>query len=539
MTDASPSRPVYLDPLTPLALLDRAAFVYREKAAVRYGNLTYTYPQLYARVRRLADALQRAGIAPGDRVAVLLPNVPPMLEAHFGAPLARAVLVAINIRLLADEVAYILRHSGSKLLIYDAEFAPTVEQLRAELPELRCVVYDEAGATHGDVSYEAFLNDAQERAIAFDGVDENETISVNYTSGTTGRPKGVMYTYRGGFLNALGEALETGLNAESVYLWTLPMFHCNGWCFPWGVTAMGATHVMLRKVDPPLIWRLIAEEGVTHFNGAPTVLTALVNDPNAARVVRPLTVATAGAPPSPRIIRQMEELGAKIVHVYGLTETYGPITVCSWQPHWDRLSESERAQLKSRQGVGYVSAGNVIRVVEPSDDGVLRDVPCDGETLGEIVMRGNNVMKGYYNDPEATARAFGGGWFHSGDLAVWHPDGYVEIRDRGKDIIISGGENISTQQVEKVVVEHPAVLEVAVIAIPDERWGEVPKAFVTLKAGSAVSAEDLQAFCRERLPSFKVPKAFEFCELPKTSTGKIQKFVLREREWQGRTRRVN
>ncbi|TAM89823.1 long-chain-fatty-acid--CoA ligase [bacterium] len=539
MADGSPSRPVYLDPLTPLQFLDRAAFVYREKAAVRYGSLTYTYPQLYARVRRLADALERAGILPGDRVAVLLPNIPPMLEAHFGVPLARAVLVAINTRLLADEIAYILRHSGSKVLIYDAEYAPTVERLRAELPGLRCIVYDEAGGQHDDTSYDGFLRDAQEHAIPFDGIDENETISINYTSGTTGRPKGVMYSYRGGFLNALGEALETGLNAESVYLWTLPMFHCNGWCFPWGVTAMGATHVMLRKVDPAVIWRLIADEGVTHFNGAPTVLTALVNDSNAARVARPLTVATAGAPPSPRIIRQMEELGAEIVHVYGLTESYGPITVCAWQPHWERLGEGERALLKSRQGVGYTSAGNVIRVVEQNDEGVLRDVPCDGETLGEIVMRGNNVMKGYYNDPEATARAFAGGWFHSGDLAVWHPDGYVEIRDRGKDIIISGGENISTQQVEKVVVEHPAVLEVAVIAVPDERWGEVPKAFVTLKPGSGVSAEELRAFCRERLPGFKVPKAFEFCDLPKTSTGKIQKFVLREREWQGRERHVN
>ncbi|TAM61963.1 long-chain-fatty-acid--CoA ligase [bacterium] len=539
MIDPSPARPVHLDPLTPLQFLERAAFVYREKAAVRYGQTTLTYPQLYARVRRFARALTAAGIEPGDRVAVLLPNIPPMLEAHFGVPLARAVLVAINTRLLADEITYILQHSGSKLLIYDAEYAAVAAQVRATLPLLRCVAYDDSGAVHADMDYEALLAAASEEPIAFDTVDEDATISINYTSGTTGRPKGVMYTYRGAFLNALGEALETGLDATSNYLWTLPMFHCNGWCFPWGVTAMGATHVMLRKIDPALIWRLIAEEGVTHFNGAPTVLTALVNDPSARRVARPLTVATAGAPPSPRIIRQMEELGAEIVHVYGLTETYGPITVCAKQPEWERLSDSERAQLKSRQGVGYVSAGNVIRVVEPSEDGVLRDVPRDGETLGEIVMRGNNVMKGYYEDPAASARAFAGGWFHSGDLAVWHPDGYVEIRDRGKDIIISGGENISTQQVEKVVVEHPAVLEVAVVAIPDERWGEVPKAFVTLRSGSEVSARELELFCRERLPGFKVPKAFEFCDLPKTSTGKIQKFVLREREWSGRERRVN
>ena len=533
------ARAVHVDPLSPLQFLERTAFVHREKPAMRYGDLTYTYPQLYSRVRRLADALSRAGIGAGDRVAVLLPNVPPMLEAHFGVPLLRAVLVTINTRLLANEVAYILKHSGSKLLIYDSDYAATVEALRAQLPGLQLIAYDESGKARQDVDYEEFLRNADDKAIPFDDVDENDTISINYTSGTTGRPKGVMYTYRGAFLNALGEALETGLTSESVYLWTLPMFHCNGWCFPWAVTAMGATHVMLRKVDPPLIWRLIADEGVTHLNGAPTVLTSLVNDPNAAPVSRPLTVTTAGAPPSPRIIRQMEALGAKIVHVYGLTETYGPITVCAWQKHWDTLPENDRAQLKSRQGVGYVSAGNVIRVVEPTNGDALRDVPRDGETMGEIVMRGNNVMKGYFNDPEATALAFRGGWFHSGDLAVWYPDGYVEIRDRGKDIIISGGENISTVQVEKVVVEHPAVLEVAVIAIPDEKWGEVPKAFVTLRPGQSATAEELAAFCRERLPGFKCPKAFEFCDLPKTSTGKIQKFVLREREWQGRERRVN
>jgi len=539
MTDVGSTRAVHLAALTPLQFLDRSAFVYREKPAVRYGALTHTYPELYARVRRLADALVRAGVAPGDRVAVLLPNVPPMLEAHFAVPLMRGVLVTINVRLLADEIAYILGHSGSRLLVYDAEYASVVERVRAELPDLRCVVYDEAGNAHRDTAYEAFLSGGAEREFPIDGVDEDATISINYTSGTTGRPKGVMYTYRGAFLNALGEALETGLSAESVYLWTLPMFHCNGWCFPWGVTAVGATHVMLRKMDPPVVWRLIADEGVTHLCGAPTVLISLANDASAAPVPRPLTITTAGAPPSPKIIRQMEGLGANIIHVYGLTETYGPITVCAWQPHWRGLSEDERAQLKSRQGVAYVTAGNSVRVIERSGELPLRDVPKDGETLGEIVMRGNNVMKGYYADTDATARAFAGGWFHSGDLAVWHADGYVEIRDRGKDIIISGGENVSTQQVEKAIVEHPLVLEAAVIAVPDEKWGEVPKAFVTLKAGATLSADELLSFCRERLPGFKCPKSVEFCELPKTSTGKIQKFVLREREWQGKEKRIN
>ncbi|MDE2573496.1 MAG: AMP-binding protein, partial [bacterium] len=358
MTNAVSLPLVHVTPLSPLQLLDRSAFVYRQKAAVRYGDLTYTYPQLYARVRRLASALAGAGIGPGDRVAVLLPNVPPMLEAHFGVPLARAVLVSINTRLNAGEVAYILRHSGSKLLIYDAEYAELVERVRAEVPALRCIAYDESGGTQRDTGYEAFLRQAEERALTVDDLDEDATISINYTSGTTGRPKGVIYTHRGAYLNALGEALETGLDVESVYLWTLPMFHCNGWCFPWAVTGMGATHVMLRKVDPPLIWQLIARERVTHLCGAPTVLIALANDAGAARVGWPLRVTTAGAPPSPRIIRQMEELGATVIHVYGLTETYGPITVCSWQPHWRRLPESERAQLKSRQGVGYLTAGN-------------------------------------------------------------------------------------------------------------------------------------------------------------------------------------
>jgi fatty-acyl-CoA synthase len=414
--------------------------------------------------------------------------------------------------------------------VYDAEFASLVAGLPPSVRRVRI------GGSGGEPSYEELLARASSDPIPVDIADEDATISINYTSGTTGQPKGVMFTHRGAYLNALAEVFHANVRPESRYLWTLPMFHCNGWCFPWAVTAASATHVCLPKVDPSHILELIAKEGVTHFCAAPTVLVSIANHPDAKPFARPLHVTTAGAPPSPTIIAQMEALGATITHAYGLTETYGPITVCAWQAEWDTAPAEQRAILKSRQGVGMftVAAGD-IRVV----DGELNDVPRDGATQGEIVMRGNNVMKGYYDDPAATAKAFAGGWFHSGDVAVWHPDGYVEIRDRAKDVIISGGENISTIQVEKTVVAHPAVLECAVVAIPDEKWGEVPKAFVTLKPGRVATAEEIVAFCRERLPGFKVPKAIEFGDLPKTSTGKIQKFVLREREWGAKAKRVN
>jgi fatty-acyl-CoA synthase len=345
-----------------------------------------------------------------------------------------------------------------------------------------------------------------------------------------------MYHHRGAYLNALGSCVTVGLSSDSVYLWTVPMFHCNGWCFPWAVTAVGGTHVCLRKVDPSLIWRLIDEHGITQLNGAPTVMIALANDPAADRTTlrRPLRVLIGGAPPSPSLIARLESLGIQITHAYGLTETYAPHTVCEWQSAWNELEPAERARLQARQGVPYVTAEQV-RVVDEQ----LHDVPADGETMGEVVMRGNNVMKGYYEQPDATAEAFTGGWFHSGDLAVMHPDGYIELRDRKKDIIISGGENISTIEVERCIYQHPAVLEVAVVAIPDERWGEVPKAFVTLKEGEALSERELIDFCRGRIARFKAPKAVEFGELPKTSTGKTQKFVLREREWQGQSKRIN
>ncbi len=530
---------VYRSYLTPLRFLQRSAAVFRQKPAVVYGDRSWTYPELAARVNRLASALRAAGVEKGDRVAYLVPNIPALLEGHFGVPLAGGVLVAINTRLNTEEIRYILNHSGAKVLVIDTELAGVVEPVLADLETVETVVNVEdisGGVRLPGLDYEEFLAGGSPDPLDWPIADEDETIAIDYTSGTTGRPKGVMYTHRGAYLNALGELLETRMSSDSVYLWTLPMFHCNGWCYPWAVTAIGATHVCLRKLEPGAVWDLVRAQSVTHFCAAPTVLIALANHPAARQgpLPRKLIVSVAAAPPSPTIIAQMEDLGAEIVHVYGLTEVYGPYTVNEWPPHWDALPREERARLKARQGVGYLIADDA-RVV----DDQLRDVPADGETLGEVIMRGNNTMKGYYNDPAATAEAFRGGWFHSGDLAVMHPDGYIELRDRKKDIIVSGGENISTIEVERAVVAHPAVLEAAVIAIPDPYWGEVPKAFVTLKPGETVTEADLITFCRTRLPGFKVPKAIAFGDLPKTSTGKVQKNVLREQEWAGYEKRIH
>jgi fatty-acyl-CoA synthase len=534
-------RAVYRTELTPLSFLERSADIFRQKPAVVYGEQRLTYPELQRRVWRLASALRRAGIQPGDRVGFLCPNIPAMLEGHYGVPLAGAILVAINIRLSSDEIGYILGHSGARALVVDTELARLVAPIRAQLDKLELIVNVEDPAGPGGErldgpEYEAFLASGSDEPFQIELDDEDATLSINYTSGTTGRPKGVMYSHRGAYLNAVGEALVTQFGPDSVYLWTLPMFHCNGWLWPYGVTLTGGTHVCLRRVEPALVWELVQREGVTQMNGAPTVLIALANHPAAQKLElrRPLTVMTAGAPPSPTIIAQMEGLGARIVHVYGLTETYGPHTVCEIQPHWAEQSVEAQARLKARQGQGYPIA-DLVRVV----DDQMQDVPADGETMGEVVMRGNNIMTGYYENPEATAEAFRGGWFHSGDLGVMHPDGYIELRDRQKDIIISGGENISTIEVEQAVVRHPDVLEVAVIAVPDDRWGEVPKAFVVPRPGASPTAESIIAFCRDHLAHFKCPKEIEFGELPKTSTGKIQKFVLRDREWSGREKRIN
>jgi fatty-acyl-CoA synthase len=530
---------VHLRALDPFDFLERSAFVYPEKIAVVDGAARRTYPQFLERVERLAAALQARGIRDGERVAVLGPNTSMVLEATYAVPRAGGVLCALNTRLAPDEIDYILAHCGASLLLHDFELDPLVERLASDVPRIRVAPPSPSASAppSGVEDYEHVLASADRAALVPRGGGEDDTISINYTSGTTGKPKGVMYTFRGAYLNALAEIFHANLRPESVYLWTLPMFHCNGWCFPWAVTAAGATHVCLRKVDAIGINAGIHDEGVTHFCAAPTVLIGLVNHPDTVAFPHRVIVTTAGAPPAPATIAQIEALGAELHHVYGLTEVYGPITECSWHsPQWDGFPAAERARLRSRQGVPMITLGpRDVRVVDTE----LHDVPWDATTQGEIVMHGNNVMKGYYADPAATAKAFEGGWFHSGDIAVVHADGYIEIVDRAKDVIISGGENISTQQVEKVLLEHDAVLECAVVAVPDEKWGEVPKAFVTLKPGRAMEADELRAFARERIAAFKVPKTVEFGELPKTSTGKIQKYVLREREWKGQTKRVN
>jgi fatty-acyl-CoA synthase len=467
---------VYRTEMTPLLFLERSQKVYDNRIGAVYGTRRFTYGEIGARARILATALAKAGIRRGDRVAFLAPNVPAILEAHFGVALAGGILVAMNTRLNAEEVGYILEHSGSRLFFVDAELAQGVSGLRgnAKTVEQTITIDDREFApsiprVFEGPEYEEFLDVSVDLSFACRVPNEEDVYSINYTSGTTGRPKGVMYTHRGGYLNALGEVVAHRMDTGSVFLWTLPMFHCNGWCFPWAVTAAGARHLLVRKVDPPLVWRLVREQGVTHFNGAPTVLIMLINDPTAPQqpLARPLRIATGGAPPSPTLLAQWEAIGATITHLYGLTETYGPHTYCDWHPEWNDFEPERRAKLRARQGFPNVVACE-LRVV----DDEMSDVPPDAETMGEVVMRGNNVMKGYFADPEATAQAFRGGWFHSGDVGVLHLDGYIELRDRKKDIIISGGENISTIEVEQAIASHPDVLEVAVIAVPDEKWGE-------------------------------------------------------------------
>jgi fatty-acyl-CoA synthase len=500
------------------------------------GSRRFSYRELGDRIRRLGGALRAAGVARGDRVAVLAMNGPALLESHFGIPLIGAVLVAINTRLSAAEVEYILTHSGATVLLLDAELVEAARPALTACPGLRLVVRVGGDAPAEWLEYEDVLGAAAPVADEPFPIAEDDPISINYTSGTTGRPKGVVYTHRGAYLNALSVALEFGLGPSSVYLWTLPMFHCNGWCFPWGATAAGARHMNLRRPDPAQVWQAIESEGVTHLCAAPTVVILLANHPGARRIEgrEPIHVATGGAPPSPTTIAQMSALGIEVTHLYGMTESYGPSLACTWWPEWNALGVDERATIAARQGVPHAGVAGA-RIVDEQ----MRDVPADGQTMGELVLRGNTLMAGYYGDPEATEHALRGGWFHTGDLGVIHPDGYVELRDRAKDVIISGGENISTIEVEQALLRHPAVLEAAVVGIPDEHWGEVPKAFVTLKEGASVGADELVALCRQHLARFKAPKVVEFGPLPKTSTGKIQKFVLREREWAGRTRRIN
>jgi fatty-acyl-CoA synthase len=506
------------EPLTPTSFLHRAARVFPDRVGIVEGETRFTYAAFLDRCLRFAGGLRAAGIEDGDRVAILAGNTHVMLAAHYAVPYAGAVLVALNTRVTAADMAFILDHAGTSLLIYDEDYRDTAERAAAAAgSRIRLVC---AGGD-GD-ALEALIADGKpfERHV----VDERSMLAINYTSGTTARPKGVMYHHRGAYLQALAMAAHMGLTSDSVYLWTLPMFHCSGWCFPWAVTAMGGVHHCLRRVEANAIWRSMRESGVTHFCAAPTVLTMTIWDPGANRLPRPVRIGTGGAPPTPALLERLAELGMDITHLYGLTETYGPSVICDWRSEWNRLPLAEQARLKARQGVANV-IGEPIRVVDERG----ADVPPDAETMGEIAIRGNNVMLGYYRDEAATQKACPDGWFRTGDLGVMHPDGYVELRDRAKDIIISGGENISSVEIEQALTTHPAVLEVAVVAGPDEKWGEVPVAFVTLKDGASATDQDLIEHARARLARFKAPKRVIFGPLPKTSTGKVEKKELRNR----------
>ncbi|MFQ5775440.1 MAG: acyl-CoA synthetase, partial [Kiloniellaceae bacterium] len=519
-------------PLTPLSFLARTAEVYPARTAVIHGAARRTWEETYARCRRLASALRQRGIGRGDTVAVMAPNTPPMFEAHFGVPMAGAVLNALNVRLDAATIGFILSHGEAKALITDTAYAETIRRALAQVGrEILVIDIDdplgEGGPRLGEMDYEAFL-ETGDPAFAWPWpADEWQAIALNYTSGTTGNPKGVVYHHRGATLNALGNIQVWGMTPHPVYLWTLPMFHCNGWCFPWTVTAMAGTHVCLRKVEAGAIYDAFAEHGVTHLCGAPIVMQTILNASDNERRAfdQKVRMMTAAAPPPAPVLAAMAEAGIEVTHVYGLTEVYGPAVVCAWHREWDALARDEQAALKARQGVNYP----VLEGLMVADPKTLEPVPRDGRTMGEVFMRGNIVMKGYLKNPSATQEAFAGGWFHTGDLGVWYPDGYIELKDRSKDIIISGGENISSIEVEGVLYRHPAVAAAAVVAKPDETWGESPCAFVELKPGATAEEREIVAFCREHLAHFKAPRHVVFGPLPKTSTGKIQKFVLRER----------
>jgi fatty-acyl-CoA synthase len=524
--------PANFQPLTPLTFLERAAGVHPDRTAIIHGSLRRSYRDFYARSRRLASALARRGIGRGDTVSVMLPNTPAMLECHYGVPMAGAVLNTLNTRLDATIIAFSLEHSGAKALITDREFSATVKAaLERSAVKPLVIDYDDpeftgAGERLSGIEYEAFLAEGDPDFAWSLPADEWDAIALNYTSGTTGDPKGVVYHHRGAYLLAMGNVVTGGLGQHPVYLWTLPMFHCNGWCFPWSLSIVAGAHVCLRAVRAKPMYDAIADHGVTHLCGAPIVMSTLLNAPAAEKRALPHVVRffTAAAPPPEAVLAAMKQAGFDVTHLYGLTEVYGPAVVNEWHRDWDELDASEYAAKKARQGVRYP----VLEALDVLDPETMRPVPADGATLGEVMFRGNVVMKGYLKNPASTAKAFEGGWFHSGDLGVKHPDGYIQLKDRSKDIIISGGENISSIEVEDALYKHPAVQAAAVVAMPDEKWGETPCAFVELKPDANVSADELIAWCRQRLAAFKCPRHIVFTELPKTSTGKIQKFRLRE-----------
>ncbi len=518
--------------LSPLNFLERSASVYPEKTAMIHGDWRYNYREFYARARQLASALVQKGISVGDTVSVMAPNVPALLESHFGVPMCGAVLNALNTRLDAATIAFILDHGQSKLLITDREFSDIVREA-LKLCKSKPIVIDiddplaAGGELIGEMDYEQFLQTGDPDFNWSGPEDEWQAIALNYTSGTTGDPKGVVYHHRGAYLAATGNTLSWNMQKHPIYLWTLPMFHCNGWCFPWTITAVGGTHVCLRRVEADQIYDAMGKYKVDHMCGAPIVLSMLINatDESKAKAAQGIKVMVAAAPPPATVLAEMDQMGFEVTHVYGLTECYGPSVFCDWDADWDVKSVEDRAALKARQGVRYHALG-ALDVLDPQ---TMQPVPHDGDTMGEVMMRGNMVMKGYLKNADTTAKSLADGWFHTGDLGVIHEDGYLELRDRSKDIIISGGENISTIEVEGVLFKHPAVLDVAVVARPDDKWGETPCAFVTLRAGKSATEADLIAFCRENMAHFKCPKTVVFDELPKTSTGKVQKFVLRER----------
>ena len=525
--------PANYEPLTPLQFLERAATVFPNHTAIVHGDLRISYAHFYTRSRQLASALAKCSITRGDTVSALLPNTPAMLECHYGVPMAGAVLHSINTRLDAAVIAFQLDHAQSQVVVVDSEFIPLLRKA-LDLAKVQPLViqcddpmYDGPCSDQDAIDYETFIASGDPNFIWLRPLDEWDAISINYTSGTTGDPKGVVSHHRGAYLLAQGNALTTSMRKHAVYLWTLPMFHCNGWCFPWTLSAIIGTHVCLRQVRSGPIWTAMADEGVTHLCGAPIVMSLLVGAPDAEKRTLPQTVQffTAAAPPPESVLAQMKVAGFDVTHLYGLTETYGPAVVNDWHADWSEMPAADQARLKARQGVRYLPLEG-LTILDPD---TLLPVPHDGQTMGEVMFRGNVVMKGYFKNPTATKKAFAGGWFHSGDLGVVHPDGYIQLKDRSKDIIISGGENVSSIEVEEALYRHPAVATVAVVAKPNDKWGETPCAFVELKPGSQVSADELRVWCRNELASYKVPGEFIFTQIPKTSTGKIQKFLLRNK----------